>query len=540
MGSERVRRYKFIWVVAALAGLIFAAVFFAHREGEALPGISVLTEAEYENLLRSRTQTGDRAYAGRLLIAGQPAPFDSETKAFYVPESMNGGERAGLAWSNRSMRAAFVPDPLLSDLPAAIRSGHAFALIISDGKRYHLENIVFTGLPALTLSTQSEKSYAFDAGVPAGELISFEPGGAGEAYGVSRSLATFKPRGNTTARFDKTPLRIGLYKANKTKNYMSLMGLREDDDWILNSLYTDSSKLRDKLSTDLWNRVAATDPVHNIQGSRMEYVEVFVDETYMGLYGLMEPIGKKSTALDPERDILYQAKSFLLRPEDFAASMNTLANFAVEIVYPHKWTGTQLWDPILNFIDAFQWNPDDYTTAEMLDIIDLNNAVDHSLFLQAAAVTDNFFHNNFYLARFDESGDYRIIKIPWDMNYSFGDRWEETPLFTLFDEEIVYSDNAMPDIKRLLERDPAGMGRLLASRWTELRQSVLSDESIFTAIDQASALITGSGALKRDARRWPDAHNSADTSQMLDFTKKRLRYLDEYYASLAAGGEEAP
>ena len=38
---------------------------------------------------------------------------------------------------------------------------------------------------------------------------------------------------------------------NGVKNQESLLGMREDDDWILRSLASDESKIREKLATDL-------------------------------------------------------------------------------------------------------------------------------------------------------------------------------------------------------------------------------------------------------------------------------------------------
>ena len=524
------------WLIALLCTGLFVGAFAlaAHSEFAPLPAIGTLSEAEYADLVAAQREVGDRTRAGELFIGGKGAPFDSLTNAYYVPEPMDSpAYAASLTWSARGFTAYFCPDALLADKPAAIRENHAFRLVVSDGRRYHYETVVFTGLPAITLRTESEQSFALGKGVPTGELCSFEPDG--ERYGIVTSLATFRQRGNTTAEFRKTPLRVTLYYPNRSKNYASLAGLRADDDWILNSLYTDRSKLRDYLCATLWNAVAKTNPSSDVPGTRMKYVEVFIDDVYFGLYGLMEPIGKKSTNLDTSGDILYQAKSFLLREEDFAAARNTLGFFAVEIKYPKVWTGEALWDPITKYVDSFTWHPENYTTEQLLSLLDLSNAVDHSLFYQATACTDNFFHNNFYLVRAQSDGGHRFVKIPWDMNYSFGDKWNdhERNLFTEFDETLVSSDSSMPDVRRLLERDPAAMGARLFSRWLELRGTALSDTAVFSLIDEAERLVTDSGALGRDSARWPDAAGAGEAERIRTFTTARLSYLDGYYSGLA-------
>lgn len=528
------------WLIALLCTGLFVGAFAlaAHSEFTPLPAVGALDEAEYADLVAAQREVDDRAWAGGLLIGGKKAPFDSLTNAYYVPETMDSPAfLAALTWSARGFTAYFCPDALLNDKLTAIRESHAFRLVVSDGRRYHYETVVFTGLPAITLRTESEQSFALGEGVPTGELCSFEPDEM--RYNIVASLATFRERGNTTAQFEKTPLRVTLYHPNRSKNYASLAGLRADDDWILNSLYTDRSKLRDYLCATLWNAVTETNPASDVPGTRMRYVEVFIDDVYFGLYGLMEPIGKKSTNLDTSRDILYQAKSFLLLEEDFAKARNTLGFFAVEIQYPKVFTGPELWDPITRYVDSFTWHPDSYTTEQLLSLIDLANAVDHSLFYQATVCTDNFFHNNFYLARAQSDGGYRFIKIPWDMNYSFGDKWNDHQrnLFTEFDDTLVSSDASMPDIKLLLQRDPAGMGARLSARWLELRNTALSDEAVFSLLDGAEHLVTDSGAMLRDNARWPDAAGSDETQRVRAFAKARLAYLDEYYRGLA--GEKA-
>lgn len=531
------RSTKLVLLIAAIAALMLSFPLFAHLEGRDAPDIRILTESEYADLLSRQEGTPDSAVFGSLLICGEIAPYDAAGNTFYVPVALEDLDfLSELSWSDKNLTAYFAPDALFAAPDKAVADGHVFQLIVTNGRRYHTESVVFTGLPAITLHTESEKSYVYEDGVPTGTLKAFYP--TAGAYEVKTSIATFRPRGNTTAKFDKTPRRICLYLPNREKNYTSLCGMREDDDWILNSLYTDSSKLRDKLSIDLWNAIAESNPGHDICGAKMKYVEVFVDDSYEGLYGLVEPIGKKSTKLNTACDILYQAKSFLLREEDFAAARSSLGFFAIEIKYPKKWTGEALWDPITDYVDCFYWNRDGYTADEMRSFLDLENAVDHTLFLQAATATDNFFHNTYFLARPQSDDTWKLTKIPWDLNYSFGDRWDDyiENLFTAFDPELISSDQTTKDVKALLERDPEGMGKLLSDRWAELRASVLSDEAMESAIQTQSRAILTSGALFRDGIRWPDEGNADEAAEITAFTKARLAYLDGYYALLSAGG----
>lgn len=76
------------------------------------------------------------------------------------------------------------------------------------------------------------------------------------------------------------------------------MGIRNDDDWILNSLYADNTRLRDKLCMDLWQETGAYDnPYGKNFGMQGEYVEVLINDSYTGLYLLTHPIDRKQLGL---------------------------------------------------------------------------------------------------------------------------------------------------------------------------------------------------------------------------------------------------
>ena len=59
-------------------------------------------------------------------------------------------------------------------------------------------------------------------------------------------------RGNTSRRFPKKSYRVKIVDEEGQKQDLSIAGLRSDDDWILNPLYTDTSKIREALAYDLW------------------------------------------------------------------------------------------------------------------------------------------------------------------------------------------------------------------------------------------------------------------------------------------------
>ena len=129
-------------------------------------------------------------------------------------------------------------------------------------------------------------------------------------YQTEESLAYYKIRGNASKRFEKLGYRLELFYDDGSEGRdLSFLGMRSDNDWQLKAMYSDRSKLRDKLSIDLWNQIAEQTSTPADDGCHMEYLELLINGEYQGLYGLVEPTDYKSLQLDKERDLIYKVAS---------------------------------------------------------------------------------------------------------------------------------------------------------------------------------------------------------------------------------------
>jgi len=91
-------------------------------------------------------------------------------------------------------------------------------------------------------------------------------------------------RGSTSQYLEKKPYGLTtLADDNRTNNNVSILGMPEENDWILNSLAFDSSLLRDYLTYYLSRSIGN-------YAARGKYCEVIVNEEYRGLYIFMEKI----------------------------------------------------------------------------------------------------------------------------------------------------------------------------------------------------------------------------------------------------------
>ena len=98
-------------------------------------------------------------------------------------------------------------------------------------------------------------------------------------------------RGNSTSAPDKKPYKLKFNKAQ------SLFGLKAAKDWVLLSNYFDKSNIRNYLAYDLANKLDNL----NYQPSSI-FVDVYINNEYLGLYTLSEQVEANRGRVDIEDD----------------------------------------------------------------------------------------------------------------------------------------------------------------------------------------------------------------------------------------------
>ena len=92
---------------------------------------------------------------------------------------------------------------------------------------------------------------------------------------------TIKTRGGYSINFPKKSYEIDL------ENDISLLGLPDDDDWILNANFIDKTFLRHVVSYELFQDMRTENKI-----SKTKYVEILINNQYEGLYVLMQKLDK--------------------------------------------------------------------------------------------------------------------------------------------------------------------------------------------------------------------------------------------------------
>lgn len=498
------------------------------------------TEEEISQLLATHSQAAEPFFT-ELAFSGEQLPYDRNTSTFYLPLNMEtdtweSGQLTSLA---SGVSLIFEEDFTGADKQEAIKNGTKFRFYAVRDGEYQECWLTVTGLSVVSIETEADA----DAEIFGGSAYFWDS--STKVDWTSSSILEANIRGNTSRTYEKKGYKLSLKKQNKNgeivEDKKSLFGLRNDDEWLLNAMYSDSSKIRDKLSADIWAEIGAYQEEfpEAYFGTRMTYVEVFFNHEYWGLYVLMEPVDSKQLDRTKEGKGGQEEYSYKsVTPQDVSteellnqeAYGETLSGF--ELKGSHTVIDRTSWEPLLSYLELRDLSDDEAFAAAASELTDREGALDIWIYLQAVLGIDNRGKNMYYVAK--NRGNRQVVYFaPWDMDITWGDALSEgtgdnvwdVGLFTaLYSERINWSFG-----DRLIELDVDGSCDYVSERWKELRQGVLSDESLTEEIDGLIHQVRDSGALERDAERWPDSNSGQDYELFVRMALYRMKILDYYF-----------
>lgn len=475
----------------------------------------------------------------RILCNGETIPYDAGNDTYYLPQTTDSRWiwETKFSSSVEGMEVYWLEDTYWENIENAIADGHEFSFIVTDGQTAQKGKIVFTGLPMLNLERLEtlEEDY-FYCKVTVLDPFHNDSG----RYEITNCYGYYDLRGKTSRVFPKRGWNLDLVQEDGSQFKMSMMGLREDDDWKLNALYSDATKIKEMVCMDLWNEIAEQTETPYDAGTDMEFFELVVDEEYNGLYGMMEQIDFQQLSLDKNEDLLYKGYSWPEESDIHVQDYNGRGIYCGQVIKPGNQDITQeTWQPIIDYIEATNFDyTEEATDTEQLytyvqEHMNLENLLNIDLYVQALYGYDNKYKNLYIAADCQADGDYTLWKLPWDLNYTFGDR------FLLEDDNrteyhLEWSQEVMKEFMAtevLLESGNQEFAVALNEKWKELREGILSLENVQEIAESHMESLMYSGAFARDAKKWPESAHDASLEPMLEFHGSRLEFLDEYYAS---------
>lgn len=563
-------RKKLLFISVFL--LVVTAVVALSKEN----GPSVLVAGEDKiNSIKAKTKPLEKDF--RLSFEGEELPYDEASRTFYLPVDMEDeeweiGQFAGTFYEGNADEGdsdsrenvkgqqadlLFVESYKKADKQEAIAEGKGFSFLAVTKEGYGEYQLVFTGLPMITF-TGTE--YLAEDGTQMFLLKVYDTDHEGSW--VTECYTQSRLRGNTSLTYEKKSLRLYLKELNKDGTFEkcneNLLGLRDDDDWILNALYADNTRIRDQLCIDLWNEVGAgNNPYGQNFGTQSAMVEVIIGNGYQGIYDLMVPIDRKQLGMDAVSDQIAGGETIVERlyKKKYTASWNA-SDFvgplpdANQIDYRGGFylkgdtvlQNEEEWLPLYQVASLLEAD-DETFAAEITGIADRQNLVDNWLFYQAIAGFDNENKNMYYVAR-NRGDSYYGYFIPWDMNLSFGAVYAENVYYCEESAAVIAEPVLWQPGQRMIELDADGSKELASATWQKWREGVFSDEALLERISGLEHQVKDSGAFAREDARWSDGNQDEDFSFLYDFAITRMKVVDAYISGLTGipvdNGQEKP
>ncbi|MCM1267665.1 MAG: CotH kinase family protein [Bacteroidales bacterium] len=526
---------KFIETAVFLVSIIAGIYLICFLGKPAHYSEYIIDEETFEDIVAER---------GQALSLLDALNFDEETLFFDVSDNtfyyslIEGNAKAydpivKVKSKNKDLKIAFLEDRITSE---KIKKNDTITVLTYTGTEYCCYSLKCTILPLMNIECREE---IMDDSLPMN--ISLFDNRQGAAQRVIMSAGNIHVRGGSSRAYPKKGYRFSLTQesigGNTRTNQVSLLGMRQDDDWLLYAAYSDQEKIRNVFSTNLWKYTCATDNAQGIDtGTEYRYLELFMNGEYWGLYALGYPIDEKQLGIDKgnEEEALYKIVDWTNGDRLEYAEEGYL------IGYEDKGTdeGNGNWLPLQNYFDALSSHRDD--NEKLYAGIDIDNVIDIYLFYTLIQGVDNIEKENVknnYFSLHSRQGKVVAMYSPWDMDAAWGNMWVpfmQQPYNMSETYNLVMESGVVNQL--IVNGDDSIWGKIF-DKYRYLRENGWSNENINSLLDEYEEDIFASGAYQRDMERWPeglygDAANGMDIFRA--FVTRRIRETDEYFKRLHA------
>lgn len=410
--------------------------------------------------------------------------------------------------------------------------GTQFAQYTLDGKTGHHNIVPSVILPVIHIDTKGQEIRR-DERIQAIIRIEDTAGDSSLTH-----LAGIKIRGATSTAYPKKSYAIEFCDSMGGEMDVALFGLRSDDDWILDAMYIDHSRMRNRLCTDIWNdynRIPHSDvEPEALNGTRGVFVEMFLNGQYNGLYCLTERIDRKQLKLKKHkntcRGLSYKATTWdnLMGYCSYNpyTTKDTLVWNGFEAEYPDevKYVCWEYLQEFLEFISP-QYTSDERFAAEVESHVHIDNIIDYTILVNAIYAVDNI-AKNIYINIYNVENNRRIFFTPWDLDATFGRTYEGSVIDSYAFSGSVPFANVL--IARLWEGNVSDFRLRMKDRWNELRNTTFSVDSIAERIRNYQYLFEESGVFAREQQLWPEkCSNIKDEADfMIDWYTHNVAVMD--------------
>ena len=466
----------------------------------------------------------------RLENGGMPLAYDAENRIFYCTLGLDNGED----WPKLHLTApdaggvklVFTDDYRYDACADALADGCRYQMMAYDDRAYSYFDIVFTGLPTLTLHTEAEIGPEDVCGRMELSVYGEEP--------LETFIRTHRRGG---ANYDAEKAGYKVHYTRKPNGHKKLLlptpGLGTTSSLVLLPMPGDESLMRDRLSWSVYSGLVPQTESFGARESR--YAEVFVNGSYRGVYLLLPPYDMgQELSKHGERHMMTDSVYRVSAPFFIWGREHIPDPSDPDLVYELFYTpdGKKPFRPLEPYFDLMQEEDDAVFLEKAKRLIDLPSALRMALMIQAGGMVDNVCNNLFIWAE-KTSGGWRYHFMPWDMDLSWGMRRDY--IGAEYDRWLFF-----PLVDRLLRLD-ADVREAYGQMYESMRETVFSEALIAERVAQYAGELAASGAGERNRALWRPEGQTSEGWELIEFAGMRLAVLDEVIPWIVSGeGAEAP
>ena len=326
-------------------------------------------------------------------------------------------------------------------------------------------------------------------------------------------------RGNSTQMFEKKTYTIELWDDNMEDQALALLGMEEEEDWILHAMVIDKTQFRIPFSFDLTREMGH-------YASNYRFVELIINDEYRGLYILTEKIKRDNNRVDIAKldidDLEGRAVTggYILRIdwtwdiddyEYFISDYNSQGGdpMTYQYYYPKAENIQQSQkDYIKEWMDAFEdavFSDDFFANGNRYtEFIDVTSFTDFLIINELSKNSDGYKLST-YMHKDRIDSDDRLHAGPiWDFDQTYGmsavcSNYDPTGWTYLQEQEWCEDLQSMPMFWQSMMSDTVFTNHL-SCRWSTLRQGPLHIDSLFHRIDAMNTYV--GEAITRNFIRW--------------------------------------
>ena len=332
-------------------------------------------------------------------------------------------------------------------------------------------------------------------------------------------------RGSSSQDLPKKSYGLTTLKAdNISNNNVSILGMPAENDWVLNSIPYDGSKIRDYFCYNLSRNMGN-------YATRTQYCEVVINGNYKGLYIWQEKIKANDNRVNitkitntdntlPNITGGYITKCDKTTGGDPVAWTMSGTKFIHELPKPENVTpeqNTYIHDEFFRLANTtYNFNTDNGYKS----VIDIPSFVDFMLVNELASNSDVYEYSTFFHK--DRNGKLRAGPV-WDLNQTFGNSFNT---HSVLNEWQFHNNNKVGADFWYELFDNGQFTCEMAKRLNELRQpgKAMNTNNMFASIDNTVAIINE--ALTREQLRWGTVPNlSAEIASIKNFITTRLDWM---------------